>query len=89
MIAYDIPDDKRRLKMAKTLLDYGERVQMSVFEFDISNQKELDILIKRIDKIIIESEDRVRVYKLCSDCKNNAQIYGKGKLTVDDDLIIF
>lgn len=31
-ISYDIPDDKRRLKIAKILLDYGPRVQYSVFE---------------------------------------------------------
>jgi len=32
VISYDIPDDERRLKVAKILLDFGRRVQYSVFE---------------------------------------------------------
>lgn len=32
VIAYDIPDDSRRDKVATLLVSYGERVQLSVFE---------------------------------------------------------
>ncbi len=31
-IAYDIPDDTRRVKLANLLKSYGERVQLSVFD---------------------------------------------------------
>ena len=31
-VAYDIPDDTRRVKLANLLKSYGERVQLSVFE---------------------------------------------------------
>ena len=31
-VAYDIPDDTRRIKLASLLKSYGERVQLSVFE---------------------------------------------------------
>lgn len=31
LIAYDVPDDARRLRMAKAALQYGDRVQYSVF----------------------------------------------------------
>ena len=89
IIAYDIPDDKRRLKMAKTLLNYGERVQMSVFEFDMKDHDELNSLVKRIKKIYHENTDRLRIYTLCEDCKNKVEIFGHGELTVDEDLIIF
>ncbi len=33
LISYDIPDDRRRTKLAHFLLDYGDRVHYSVFEF--------------------------------------------------------
>src|SRR5262245_31991344 len=33
LIAYDIPNDQRRTKVAKTLEDFGDRVQYSVFEY--------------------------------------------------------
>mgnify|MGYP002748130839 FL=1 len=35
LIAYDIPDDKRRGRIAKLLLTYGDRIQYSVFIVDI------------------------------------------------------
>lgn len=34
LIAYDIPDDKRRSRLAKKLLTYGDRIQYSVFVAD-------------------------------------------------------
>lgn len=38
VISYDISNDRRRNKIAKILLDYGRRVQYSVFECEM-NQK--------------------------------------------------
>jgi len=35
LIAYDVPDDKRRTKLAKRLLSYGDRIQYSVFVSDL------------------------------------------------------
>lgn len=36
LIAYDVPDDRRRSRMAKALLTYGDRLQYSVFVVDVS-----------------------------------------------------
>ena len=36
LIAYDLPDDKRRTKLSKVLEKYGDRLQFSVFVVDIS-----------------------------------------------------
>lgn len=35
LIAYDIPDGRRRAKVAKILLGFGDRVQYSVFVVDL------------------------------------------------------
>jgi CRISPR-associated protein Cas2 len=35
LIAYDVPDDKRRTRLAKKLQTYGDRVQYSVFVADV------------------------------------------------------
>ena len=37
VVTYDIPNDRRRLKVMKTLEGYGDRVQYSVFECLITN----------------------------------------------------
>lgn len=36
IVSYDIPDDKKRNHIAKTLKDFGDRVQYSVFECILS-----------------------------------------------------
>lgn len=36
LVAYDIPDDKRRSRVAHLLESYGDRVQFSVFVVDAS-----------------------------------------------------
>jgi CRISPR-associated protein Cas2 len=32
LVSYDVPDDRRRTRLAHALKDFGERVQYSVFE---------------------------------------------------------
>ncbi|MFE4108590.1 CRISPR-associated endonuclease Cas2, partial [Almyronema epifaneia] len=39
LVVYDIPDDKRRTKLATFLEGYGRRVQYSVFECFMSLEK--------------------------------------------------
>jgi len=39
VVAYDIIDDKRRNRVAKTMEDYGTRVQYSVFECVLEEEK--------------------------------------------------
>lgn len=89
IIVYDIPDDKRRLHLANTLLNYGDRVQKSVFECDLQSQGEFDIILQEIKMIIVEKEDLLRVYSLCQDCQSKITICGFGELSIDADLIIF
>lgn len=87
IVSYDIPDDKRRTKLSKTLLDFGDRVQFSVFEC-ILNVDELEKLNSKIEKIIVDEEDRVRVYPLCADCKNSIKIFGSGNVSEIEDVYI-
>jgi len=54
LVSYDIPDDKRRTKLAKTIKDFGDRVQYSVFEC-LLDKSLLDKMTDRIDKIIVSS----------------------------------
>ena len=38
-VAYDCSNDKRRNRVAKILLDYGYRVQYSVFEVELDERR--------------------------------------------------
>nr|WP_287128206.1 CRISPR-associated endonuclease Cas2 [Candidatus Cyanaurora vandensis] len=61
IIAYDIPLTKRRTKIAELLEGYGQRVQYSVFECDIEEQKFKE-LRERLQKLCKLPEDSVRFY---------------------------
>jgi CRISPR-associated protein Cas2 len=78
-VCYDIPDDKRRTRVSKTLEGFGYRVQKSVFECDI----ELPLyekMQKRITKIVNVEEDSVRYYCLCQTCVSKITISGLGEV---------
>ena len=87
VVSYDIVDDKKRLKLAKELLNYGKRVQKSVFECRLDERRFLEMK-RKIERIIDMEEDSVRYYFLCKKCVNNIEISGIGTITEDEDLII-
>ena len=86
LVSYDIPDDKKRTKMAKTLRDFGERVQLSVFEC-ILDDILLKRMISRVTKIISE-DDSVRVYALCAKCQELIKVFGRGTVVKDENVFI-
>ena len=87
LVSYDIPDDKRRTRIAKTLNDFGDRVQYSVFECNL-NQELLDLMVGRMEKIVAPEEDSVRIYTLCAACNRIIKIIGTGEVTTDQDVYI-
>lgn len=69
LIIYDIIDNTKRVKFAKFLQGYGERVQKSAFEAKITKKK-YEKLLRQIPGYI-GRDDNVRVYR----------IYGQGQIT--------
>ena len=80
VVCYDIPDDRRRLKVMKVLEGVGERAQYSVFECHLRRQ-ELARLKKRLKDLIQEREDDVRFYLLCEQCVKRIIPLGRAKVT--------
>lgn len=86
VVSYDISDNRRRTAIAKTLLDYGSRVQYSTFEC-ILDEKLLDDMIKRLSRIVSE-EDSVRIYVMCAKCEKVITILGHGEVSKDEKVFI-
>jgi len=80
LITYDIPDDKRRLKVSNALEDYGRRVQFSVFEVWMDEALRRDV-IARLEKLIRVDEDSIRLYRLCAACRERIEVHGKGTVS--------
>lgn len=58
LIAYDVPDDRRRTRLAKVLEGYGDRVQYSVFVVDCAPAR-LRRLKDEVEDVIALAEDSV------------------------------
>jgi CRISPR-associated protein Cas2 len=85
-ISYDISDDKRRTKIHKMLKSYGQWIQYSVFECDVTDSQYAK-LRSRLSKVIKPEEDSIRFYFLCACCKNKVERIGGEK--VRDETIFF
>lgn len=86
VVSYDIPDDRKRDHVAKTLLDFGARVQFSVFEC-IMDEDALNTLKTRLGRIVSD-EDSIRIYPLCAKCERTTRVLGTGKITKDENVYI-
>jgi len=75
IIAYDIPENKRRERLRKALLRFGNPVQKSVFECDLS-QRHIETMERTIRDIISKKEDNVRYYRICKSCAERVQFFG-------------
>ena len=80
VISYDVSDDKRRNKIARTLLGYGERVQDSVFEC-LLDAAQMHALRRRLDRLIDPKADSVRFYNLGAVTSANVEVQGLGRVT--------
>lgn len=93
LVTYDIavtsPSGPKRLrKVSETCLDYGQRVQNSVFECDI-NEIQMTELVHRLKQLIKPSEDSVRIYKLIGQNRDEIIHMGIKEPTDFKDPLIF
>lgn len=88
VVSYDVSTidsaGKRRLrKVAKECLNYGQRVQNSVFEVDVDYSTFLK-LKDRLEKIIDNDKDSLRIYYLGNNWKKRVEHIG-AKSTYDPE----
>ena len=67
LVAYDICSPKRLRLVAKTCLDYGVRVEKSVFECDL-DEATFASFWDRLNEIIEPDEDALVAYRICRTC---------------------
>lgn len=84
LIIYDIISNKQRLKIAKLLSGYGNRVQKSAFEARLDKKRYARMLMDL--KKILKSEDNVRIYKLYS--YGEIKTFGDKRYEIMEDVIV-
>lgn len=77
LISYDIVKNKTRTRVMKFLKDFGDHVQLSVFECGL-DEVQLQQVKEGIEELIDKKNDRVRYYSLCKACLKKIEISGWG-----------
>lgn len=88
ILTYDIKDDKLRTQFSKFILEYGRRLQYSVYE--INNSKRLLEIVKSEIKSKFEKRfkqsDSVMIFELSGNCQIYRYGYAKNE---EEDLVMF
>ena len=87
LVASDISDDATRERVANYLLQFGIRVQYSVFECELSGPQRAEVerfVSSRIDLI----SDSTLVLPMCEACRSDATELGAVPDTLDEPYYI-
>jgi len=87
IIAYDIREPKRLHKVFKTMKDFGQHRQYSIFECRISGISLLK-LKNKLEQIIDKENDQVLIIKLCVRCLDQIETIGIPRIVPQDGFTI-
>jgi CRISPR-associated protein Cas2 len=92
LITYDVSTEtsqgrKRLRRVAKTCLNYGQRVQKSVFECQV-NAMEMARLKDQLLREIDEGEDSLRIYRIVEPLEKNREEFGNSQATDFESTLI-
>ena len=83
LVCYDVttttPEGRRRLRrIARVCLDFGQRVQQSVFECTLDETGLTRLRARLLDEIELE-EDSLRLYRLLGKFEEIVESYGRDR----------
>lgn len=93
LVTYDVATEdasgRRRLRhVAQTCLNFGQRVQKSVFECSV-NEMQLERMRRDLLKCIDEKADSLRIYRLLEPREPHTEAYGRdGYVDFDGPLVL-
>ena len=80
-------DDRRRQRLSEALLDFGKRVEESVFQCRIEPAL-AEKMLARVQSIIEAHTDKVHVLSLCDACGAKTMVYGIATQVSDPEYLI-
>ena len=88
IVAYDITEPKRLRRVALACLDYGIRIEKSVFECDLRNDQ-FDELWEKLKGVVNRDVDSLICYPICAACEKNVITYGLPRHLEPADIRVF
>jgi CRISPR-associated protein Cas2 len=87
VVAYDIPDDRRRTRIHKTLKGFGQWTEFSLFECFLT-KKELLQMRAKLNEHLDARQDKVRIYMICENCLPKIETVGLAEPKEDTSYLI-
>lgn len=75
IIIYDIANNKHINKISSILLDYGIRIQKSVFEVHVHDEN-FRTMKMRLHSVINPAEDGIKIFQVCESCLGGRRAIG-------------
>lgn len=72
VVAYDVADDRRRVRLHTYLLGWCDAVQESVFECEV-DERQAATVKRGVRRLVRPASDRVRYYRLCDGCASSIE----------------
>lgn len=82
VICYDVADDRRRSRVSLVLLDFGVRVQESVFVAHL-DEALAERMRERLSRVVDQEKDRLHVFPICAACEGKAWVCGDEPVATD------
>lgn len=91
IVSYDIADDARRTRVAKTLESYGDRIQYSVFIVDVKPAKlvRLHSAVQRLMDNVVDSLMICDLGPVAGEAPGRMTIVGRRRPLTGDGPLIF
>lgn len=85
LVCYDIADEKRLRRVFKICKNFGNHLQFSVFECDLTSTEKIEMQ-SQLQEIISNADDQVLFVRLGpSESRGNREIHALGKQYVNLD----
>lgn len=84
IVCYDIVENRVRARVARKLSAFVQRVQKSVFEGELADDR-LDALRQMLLEEIDSTTDMVHIYYLCTRCVPATEVLGVGIYVESDE----
>lgn len=88
LISYDIRDDKARLRIFKSLKEWGYHIQKSVFIGNCPNPAAATVVFEQLQAMAQQQSDHLLMVPLCHQCFSRRKQFGE-ILPLDDPVWIF
>jgi len=93
-ITYDISKDKKRNRLVKILEEFGERVQKSIFEFELTEAQYINLMKRLKEKGFLKRDpnypdDSINIYYFDKNTETKTQRFGKKEPIIDRKLLSY